>query len=119
MSRPWRRYINPLKKTGLNIYEVFEMMHHTLCTRPIHRNLYACICVCKYKTRRSNIIISGSISITLIGIKRYRYCRSQRLRSLRHEPSSPARTLGSWVRIPLEAWLSVCVHSVFVFFVCR
>jgi hypothetical protein len=30
-------------------------------------------------------------------------CRSQWPRSLRHEPSSPARTLGSWVLIPLEA----------------
>jgi hypothetical protein len=25
-----------------------------------------------------------------------------------------ARTLGSWVRIPLKAWMSVCVYSVFV-----
>jgi hypothetical protein len=32
----------------------------------------------------------------------------------RHEPSSPARTLGSWVRMPLEEWMSVCVYSVFV-----
>jgi hypothetical protein len=28
--------------------------------------------------------------------------------------SSPARRLGSWVRIPLKAWMSVCVYSVFV-----
>jgi hypothetical protein len=35
-------------------------------------------------------------------------------RGLRHELSSLARTLGSWVRIPLEAWMSVCVYSVFV-----
>jgi hypothetical protein len=27
-----------------------------------------------------------------------------------HEPSSPAQTLGSWDRIPLEAWISVCVR---------
>jgi hypothetical protein len=33
---------------------------------------------------------------------------------LRHEPCSPARTLGSWVRIPLEAWMFVCVYSVCV-----
>jgi hypothetical protein len=26
--------------------------------------------------------------------------------------------LGLWVRIPLEAWMSVCVYSVFVLFVC-
>jgi hypothetical protein len=41
-------------------------------------------------------------------------CRSQRPRGLRHELSSPAQTLGSWVRIPLEAWMSVCVYSAFV-----
>jgi hypothetical protein len=40
--------------------------------------------------------------------------RPQRPRSLRHEMSSLARTLGSWVRIPLEAWMSVCVYSVFM-----
>jgi hypothetical protein len=40
------------------------------------------------------------------------YCRSQWPHSLRHELSSPAQTLGSWVRIPLKAWMSVCVYSV-------
>jgi hypothetical protein len=34
--------------------------------------------------------------------------------NVRYEPSSPARTLGSWVRIALEACMSVCVYSVFV-----
>jgi hypothetical protein len=33
---------------------------------------------------------------------------------LRHEPSSSTRTLGSWVRIPFKAWMSVCVYSVCV-----
>jgi hypothetical protein len=32
----------------------------------------------------------------------------------RHEMSSPAQTQGSCVRIPLEAWMSVRVSSVFV-----
>jgi hypothetical protein len=36
------------------------------------------------------------------------------VRGLRHEPSSPALTLRSWVWIQLEAWMSVCVYSVFV-----
>jgi hypothetical protein len=31
-----------------------------------------------------------------------------------HELSSPALTLESWVRIPLKAWMLVCVYSVFV-----
>jgi hypothetical protein len=42
--------------------------------------------------------------------------RSQWPRGLRHEPSTPARTLGSWVRIPLKAWMSVCFYSVFMLF---
>jgi hypothetical protein len=33
---------------------------------------------------------------------------------LRHEPSTPAQTLGWWVRIPLEEWMSLCICSVFV-----
>jgi hypothetical protein len=37
-------------------------------------------------------------------------------RGLRHELSSIARTLGSWDRIPLKAWMTVCVYSVFVLF---
>jgi hypothetical protein len=37
---------------------------------------------------------------------------SQWPRGLRLEPSSPARTLGSWIRIPFEAWMSECVYSV-------
>jgi hypothetical protein len=40
--------------------------------------------------------------------------RSQWPRGLRHELSSPARQLGSWVRITFEAWMSVCVYSVSV-----
>jgi hypothetical protein len=40
--------------------------------------------------------------------------RSQWPCSLTHELSSPARALGSWVRIPLEAWMSVCVYRVIV-----
>jgi hypothetical protein len=35
--------------------------------------------------------------------------RSRWPRGLRHEPSSLARKLGSWVRIALKAWVSVCV----------
>jgi hypothetical protein len=33
---------------------------------------------------------------------------------VRHELPSPAQTLGSWFRIPLKAWMSVCVYFVFV-----
>jgi hypothetical protein len=37
-------------------------------------------------------------------------------RGLRDEPSSPSGTLDSWVRIPLKAWLSVYICSVFMLF---
>jgi hypothetical protein len=40
--------------------------------------------------------------------------RSQWPRGLRHEMSSPAWTLGSWVRFTLEEWMFVCVYAVFV-----
>jgi hypothetical protein len=40
--------------------------------------------------------------------------RSQWPRGLRHEMSSSARTLGSWVWIPLEACMFVCVYPVFM-----
>jgi hypothetical protein len=40
--------------------------------------------------------------------------RSQLPRGLRHELSSAAPTLGSWIRISLEAWMSVCVYCVCV-----
>jgi hypothetical protein len=40
--------------------------------------------------------------------------RSQWPRGLRHELSSSARTLGSWVRVVPEAWIFVYVYSVFV-----
>jgi hypothetical protein len=33
---------------------------------------------------------------------------------LRHEMSSLPRALGSWVRIPLKAWMFVCVYYMFV-----
>jgi hypothetical protein len=42
--------------------------------------------------------------------------RPQWPRGLRHELSSLARKLGSWVRIPLKAWMPVCAYSVFVLF---
>jgi hypothetical protein len=68
--------------------------------------------------------LTKSLRITTVNLKRpsrnFRICWYTFLtlfwpRGLRHELSSLARTLGSWVRISLEAWMSVCVYSVFVF----
>jgi hypothetical protein len=39
-------------------------------------------------------------------------CWSQWPCGLRHKPSSSSWTLGSLVRIPLKAWVFVCVYSV-------
>jgi hypothetical protein len=41
--------------------------------------------------------------------------RSQWPHGLRHELSSLARKLGSWVRIPHSAWMSVCA---FILYLC-
>jgi hypothetical protein len=46
-----------------------------------------------------------------ICLRAYKYPRG-----LRHELSSLARKLGSWVRIPLKAWMSVCPFILFVLF---
>jgi hypothetical protein len=40
--------------------------------------------------------------------------RSEWPRGLRHELSSLARKLGSWIQIPLNAWMSVCLFCVCV-----
>jgi hypothetical protein len=55
-------------------------------------------------------------SFYLITLSEEYGCRSQCPRGLRHEKSSLAGTLGSWVRIPIKTWMSVCVHFVFVLF---
>jgi hypothetical protein len=51
-----------------------------------------------------NIIFLWYIYILLITVPR----------GLKPELPSLARALGSWIRIPLKAWMSVCVYSVFV-----
>jgi hypothetical protein len=43
-----------------------------------------------------------------------RPCRSQGPRGLRQQLSSLARNLGSWVEIPLKAWMFLSVYSVCV-----
>jgi hypothetical protein len=43
--------------------------------------------------------------------------RSEWLRGLRRRVSSPAQTLGLWVRIPLNNFTCVCFYSVLLLFV--
>jgi hypothetical protein len=45
--------------------------------------------------------------ILILYQERINYRWSQWPCDLRHESSSPVQTLGSWVRIPLEAWMYV------------
>jgi hypothetical protein len=49
----------------------------------------------------------------------YIYSRSQRPCGLRHELSSLAGTLGSWVQIPLKARMSVCAFILCLCSMCR
>jgi hypothetical protein len=60
----------------------------------------------------------GGAQITMyyvcIYIYIYRPYRTQWPCGLRHELSSPALTLGSWVSIPLQVWIFFCIYSVFV-----
>jgi hypothetical protein len=81
------------------------------------RSLYCCLRaqypIALFRTCSKYIITvyRGRLPITLSW-----FCnsRSQWPRCRRHELPSPARTLESWVRIPLKAWMFVCVYSVFV-----
>jgi hypothetical protein len=60
--------------------------------------------------------ICGPIVWKKYGSLNLKHCRSQWPHDVRHEPSLPARTLGLWVRIPLEALMFLCAYSVFVLF---
>jgi hypothetical protein len=73
------------------------------------------------RARRMNVGVSylllvyyaGFLHFCTVGLhieRIFAFCRSQWLRVLRHELSSPARTLGSWVLISLKAWMFVCVR---------
>jgi hypothetical protein len=72
-----------------------------------------------FRAWRSSGIVSKVLNLnecSFIQRQQVGTSRSQWPRGLSHEPSSPARTLGSWVRIPLKAWMSACIYSVFVLF---
>jgi hypothetical protein len=58
------------------------------------------------------ILYYSTFSENFISISHLR--RSQWPRGLKHELSSPAPTLRSWVRIPLEAWMFVCALCAFI-----
>jgi hypothetical protein len=64
-----------------------------------------------FKHREVGVSMNTSTDYNIC-ISGYEGCRSQWPRGLKHELPSPARKLGSWVRISLEAWMSVCSFCV-------
>jgi hypothetical protein len=79
-----------------------------------------CICITilvdswrKRKWNESLWIVSAELEL-LINAARVSNRRSQWPGGLRREMSSLAQTQGFWVRNPLEAWMTVRVHSAFV-----
>jgi hypothetical protein len=85
-----------------------DFQRTTLCYIQEDRTLLS-VCVVTHPTREYH-----SSSEYYFRAHHESLCRSQWPRGLRHEPSSPARTMGSWVRIPLDAWTSVCIYSLCV-----
>jgi hypothetical protein len=80
-----------------------------------HQNLHAFLSVHIRAIYPTHLILLDFILI-LFGEGYKLWSWSQWPRRLRNKLSSPARTLQSWVRIPLEAWMSVYVYSVLVLF---
>jgi hypothetical protein len=87
----------------------FEIWH--LFKHPIKQNfpVRSLLCCGELQT---NKITDHQVIIILVYVMVS--SRSQWPRGRRDDMSSPARTLGSWVRIPLKARTFVCVYSVFV-----
>jgi hypothetical protein len=61
-----------------------------------------------------HVLIQDELYCYSFGHQDFLRSRLQWPRGLRHEEPSPAQTLESWVQIPLEARMCVCVYSVFV-----
>jgi hypothetical protein len=75
-----------------------------------HITSYFLLCdivlACKVHTTLSPVNQLSYIDVECIIVPKLHLSRSQ----------WPARTLGSWARIPLKALMCVCVYSVFVLF---
>jgi hypothetical protein len=116
MSATWRKErgtveTNEIMKTAAHRSEswcwrqLLSLLSHVLMLV-----LTQLVCGC-HKCYRDTNQLGYRVTVTLwLAV----YRQSILARDVSHELSSPAKTLGSWVRIPLEAWMSVCVHSVFV-----
>jgi hypothetical protein len=93
-----------LKYLFTNVQHVYKTHHAFITNKKEYGDFisYYFIIVVKLKSSYEIRILRGIC-----------FCwRSWWSRDLRHELSLPARTLGSCFRIPLEAWMTVCVYSV-------
>jgi hypothetical protein len=63
---------------------------------------------------KNSVVQTMKVLTTYHSYVRMSRCRSQWSRGLTHELSSLVRTLGSWVRISVEACVSMCIYSVCV-----
>jgi hypothetical protein len=72
------------------------------------KNKLGCVCILP------NVFMKWCLITKKENLHFYPYMFNKWPSRLRHEISSSARTLGSWVRIPLEAWMYVCTPYVFV-----
>jgi hypothetical protein len=113
----WLCFFHPLSSILMHLFQLFIKSVLFMWFPPLFQlhsselawSTLTCILAFPY-----SIIRVSSYLGPLFIYRLQRYSRSQWPRSLRHEMSSPTRTLGSWVRNPLKAWMSVCVCSPFV-----
>jgi hypothetical protein len=104
---PWAP--NNDERTYISLNVTTENPHGVLNSGPLIKGR-----CCNHETNcATSKFLFGSLLHKIIETRRP-LIRSQRPRGLRHEMSSSAWTLGSWVRIPLEAWMFACVYSVSV-----
>jgi hypothetical protein len=71
---------------------------------PENRTVHSYLCE-NLQSSRDSLCFLCERNEMFRNILKMNFGRSQLPRSLRHELSSRARTLGSWVRIPHKAWM--------------
>jgi hypothetical protein len=78
------------------------------------RLTFYCKCILSMYNCLIFVLRTSNVQEKIIPMIRMKYNRQQGSRGLRLETSLPAQSLGLWVRFPLEAWMSLRIHSVFV-----
>jgi hypothetical protein len=101
-------YIKRLRKTTINLSQYNRSRPKCTSQMQVQRIHYRFNQLAPLNKCRLSLLVHQFLNSSIL--RR----RSQWPRGLRREMSSPARILGSWVRIPFEAWMFVYVYSVFV-----